>query len=340
MNGAYTAGVLKGWAESGTRPRFDVVTGISTGALIAPFALLGPACDAELERLYTSLRREDIYRPRLLWLDSVASSEPLEKQIAAGATPEILAKIAQAHRQGRRLYVGTTNLDTKRLVIWDVGAIAARNSTESRTLFKKILLASCSVPGLLPPVAIDVEIDGERFTELHADGGITASAFLQPEMLGIGPHGEAPVDAAGASVWVIVAGALYPKATPTKRELWAISSDSMSAVLQAKQEADLNQLFLVARYAKADFKVAGVGPDRCEAADSMSFDPQAMRSLFDEGRRGGKDGTAWRAIPPGLERERRPIPRGDNRFASRRGASEPSSWRPEKISITLDAGSY
>jgi len=141
MNGAYIAGVLKGWTSSGTRPRFDVVTGISTGALIAPFAFLGPEYDAELERLYTSMRRENILRPRLFWLDSVASSEPLEQRIAAGATPDILRRIAEAHRQGRRLYVGTTNLDAKRLVVWDLGGIAARNSEESRVLFQKVLLA-------------------------------------------------------------------------------------------------------------------------------------------------------------------------------------------------------
>jgi predicted acylesterase/phospholipase RssA len=128
MNGAYSAGVLKGWTASGARPRFDVVTGISTGALIAPYAFLGSEYDAELERLYTSMRQENVFRPRLLWFDSLVSSEPLEKAIAAGATPEIRQKIAEAHRQGRRLYVGTTNLDTKSLIVWDLGAIAARGT--------------------------------------------------------------------------------------------------------------------------------------------------------------------------------------------------------------------
>ena len=154
MDGAYTAGVLKGWTESGTRPPFDVVTGISTGALLAPYAFLGPQYDAESEQLYTSMHRDSIFRPRLLVLDSIVSSEPLQQQIAARATPEILRRIAEVHRQGRRLYVGTTNLDTKRLVVWDMGAIAARDSAESKALFQKVLLASCSIPGLLPPVAI------------------------------------------------------------------------------------------------------------------------------------------------------------------------------------------
>ena len=133
VNGAYTAGVLKGWTASGTRPQFDVVTGVSTGALIAPLAFLGPDYDAELERLYTSMRQENVFRPRLhlLGFDSLVSSDPLAQQIAAGATPEILQRIADVHRQGRRLYVGTTNLDTKKLVVWDLGAIAARNTPPS-----------------------------------------------------------------------------------------------------------------------------------------------------------------------------------------------------------------
>jgi hypothetical protein len=316
MNGAYTAGVLKGWTASGARPRFDVVTGISTGALIAPFAFLGPEYDAELERLYTSVRRENIFRPRLLCLDSVASSKPLEQLIAAGATPEILREIAEAHRQGRRLYVGTTNLDTKRLVVWDLGAIASRDSEESRALFQKVLLASCSIPALLPPVPIDVQIDGKRYTEIHVDGGVTASVFLQPRMLGIGPNGELPLGAAPCAVHVIVAGKLDPDVVPTKWELLSISTESLGAVLQTRTEGDLAQLFLLTRYAKADFALTGVRKDLVANSDCVSFDPQVMRGLFDEGYRAGKDGTAWQSLPPGLEEQWIAMPRSATRFAT------------------------
>ena len=320
MNGAYTAGVLKGWTASGMRPPFDVVTGISTGALVAPYAFLGPAYDAELERLYTSMRRESIFRPRLLWLDSLASSEPLEQQIAASATPDILSRIAKAHRQGRRLYVGTTNLDTKRLVIWDLGAIAARNTPESRMLFQKVLLASCSIPGLLPPVPIDVEIDGKRFTELHVDGSVTACVFLQPAMLGIGPSGTLAPDANPVSVRVIVAGKLHQTAAPTKGGLISIAGESMNTVLQAKTEEELTGLFMLARYANADFKLAGIPQDYEVSGDCTSFDPQVMRGLFAVGHRGGLDGTAWQSLPLGFEMERFASPRSHTRFATVRAA--------------------
>ena len=320
MHGAYTAGVLKGWTESGTRPQFDVVTGISTGALVAPYAFLGPAYDAELERLYTSMRRESIFRPRLLWLDSLASSEPSgtanRRQRNAGNP----ARIAEAHRQGRRLYVGTTNLDTKKLVIWDLGAIAARNTAESRTLFQKVLLASCSIPGLLPPVPIDVEIDGKRFTELHVDGSVTACVFLQPAMLGIGPNGTLPPDANPVSVHVIVAGKLHQTAAPTKGGLISIAGESMNTVLQAKTEGELTGLFMLARYANADFKLAGIPQDYEVSGDCMSFDPQVMRGLFAVGHRGGLDGTAWQSLPLGFEMERFASPRSHTRFATVRAA--------------------
>jgi hypothetical protein len=289
-----------------------------------------------LERLYTSLRQENIFRPRLLWLDSLGSSAPLEQQIAAGATPEVLQRIADAHHQGRRLYVGTTNLDTKSLVVWDLGAIAARNTAESKVLFQKVLLASCSIPGLFPPVAVDIEVDGQRFTELHVDGSVTACAFLLPSMVGIGPNGEQPPEDNRASVHVIVAGKLQPTIAPARRELFAIAGESMNTVLQAKTDGELARLFLLSRYANADFRLTGI-PQDCQMSDnSMSFDPQVMRQLFELGCRNGRDGAAWQPFPPGLAPDRIATPRTDTRFVAVHETSPATSWTPDKIRITLD----
>ncbi len=258
MNGAYTAGVLKGWTASGTRPQFDVVTGISTGALIAPYAFLGPEYDAELERLYTSMRQENVFRPRLLWLDSLVSSEPLEQQIAAGATPEILQRDRRGPPSGPAALRGNDQSRYEEASSCGTWGLSPHATTaESRTLFQKVLLASCSIPGLLPPVPIDIEIDGKRFTELHVDGGVTACVFLQPAMLGIGPNGEQPSEANPISVHVIVAGKLHQTAAPTKRELFSIAGESMNAVLQAKMEGELTKLFMLARYAKSRFQAGG-----------------------------------------------------------------------------------
>ena len=212
-NGAYTAGVLNGWTAAKNRPQFDVVTGISTGALIAPFAFLGPEYDDLLKRSYTESRDRDIFTrrwlPALVYADSLADSAPLRKRIANEITPAILKRIAEAHRAGRRLYVGTTDLDTKRLVVWDLGAIADSDDPNKLELFRDVLLASASVPGLLPPVEIDIEVNGHRHAELHVDGGVAASLFLQPAMLGMSASDpdEAKVRD-DLNVYVIVAGQL------------------------------------------------------------------------------------------------------------------------------------
>src|SRR5947209_936043 len=175
--GAFDVGVLNGWSAAGTRPVFDVVTGISTGGLISTFAFLGPRYDAFLHDSYVNISSDDIYRRRrllaLLRSDSFASSAPLQRRIMEAITPAVLAEVAREHAAGRRLYVGTTNLDTKRLVIWDMGGIASNGTPDALRLYQKVVLASASVPGFFPPVSIDVEFNGTRYRELHADGGAT-----------------------------------------------------------------------------------------------------------------------------------------------------------------------
>jgi predicted acylesterase/phospholipase RssA len=314
MNGAYTAGVLKGWTASGQRPRFDVVTGISTGALIAPFALLGPEYDDALERAYTTARNSDIFRKRspllLPFADSLADSTPLRKHIEAQITPEVLAQVARAHAEGRRLYVGTTNLDSKQLVVWDLGAIAAGDDPDRLALFRRVLLASASVPGLLPPVPINVEVNGRRYTELHVDGGVTASLFLRPRMLGRG-RGQSNED---TSVYVIVAGKLRPTPQPVARRLIQVSEQSIQGILQSQFEGDLLRIYLLARFTGARFALAAVPQEFPEGPDSLSFDPRVMRALFDEGYRSAGSGSVWRSTPPGLTAGEQPPPREGVRF--------------------------
>jgi predicted acylesterase/phospholipase RssA len=314
MNGAFTAGVLKGWTARGDRPKFDVVTGISTGAIIAPFAFLGPEYDAMLERGYTTLHDGDIFRRRsplvLLWADSLADSEPLRKKIAGDITPEVLQRIARAHAEGRRLYVGTTDLDAKRLVIWDLTAIAASDDPHKLELFRKVVLASASVPALFPPVALDIEVNGQRFSELHVDGGVTASLFLRPEMLGHRSPRQVIPGAGDVNVHVIVAGKLRPERRPVKRRLIDVSGESIAGVLQSQFEADLMRVYLLSRWSGAGFALAAVPQNFESDLDSLSFDPVVMRRLFDAGYQGAATGKAWLAAPP---TDAQP-PRGGVRF--------------------------
>jgi predicted acylesterase/phospholipase RssA len=323
MNGAYTAGVLKGWTASGERPTFDVVTGISTGALIAPFALLGPEFDDALERSYTTLRDNDIFRRRLLvtlpWAESLADSSPLKLRIESEVTPELLERLAEAHRQGRRLYVGTSDLDAKKLVIWDVGAIAAGDDPGKLELVRKVILASASVPGLLPPVSIDVEIDGKPFTELHVDGGVSANLFLRPAMLGRRPQPGEITDS-DATVWVVVAGKLRPEREVVSRSLLRIGGESIEGVVQSAFESDLIRIYLLSRNWGARFALAAVPQDFPARLDSLKFNPAVMRQLFDEGYRFGSSRQSWAKAPPGLTPADQAA-RGGVRFESREGTS-------------------
>ena len=335
MNGAFPAGLLKGWTESGTRPKFDVVTGISTGALIAPFAFLGSEYDADLERAYTSLKADQIYRLRFLlsaaFSDALADAEPLRQRIKREITDEMLAKIAREHKQGRRLYVGTTNLDTLQLVEWDMGAIAAGGDPQKLSLFRDVLLASCAVPGLLPPVPININIDGKRYSELHADGNVSASLFVPSQMLAEGPGSDDEQPQYGISqqignesgptnVYVIVAGKLYPERATVQRRLFHVSDVSLKGLIQSQMEGDLQRVYLMTRLTGVQFKLAAIPQDLTTNSNSLSFDPQSMRQVFDAGRQFGQHGGPWMEAPPGIEPSDWKTPRVGVRFTQSPGS--------------------
>jgi predicted patatin/cPLA2 family phospholipase len=322
--GAHTAGVLKGWTASGTRPQFDVVTGVSTGALIASFAFLGPEYDGPLEAIYTGTSARDIFRwhslPRLPWSDALADSAPLRRIIEATVTPEVLDKIAAAHRSGRRLYVATTDLDSKRQVVWDMGAIAASENVEKRELFCKVLLASSAVPGLLPPVPIDITVDGKRRTELHVDGAISAAVFVQPGMLSheeaSSDHGVHPSKSEHTRIYVLVSGKLFADTDPVPRRVVDVTAASLNCVLMARLREDVHRIYRLAHRAGAEFAVAQMADDFPGAPTSISFDPATMRKMFDEGYRVGSHPATWRTLPPGTDSEEQPKPRDGVQFSS------------------------
>lgn len=312
-NGAYTAGVLNGWTASGTRPEFDVVTGISTGALIAPFAFLGSDYDAALRHSYTSAKESDIFKrrwlPELIWADSLADATPLKTRIASEITPEVLAKVAEAHRAGRRLYVGTTDLDSKRLVVWDMGAIACRDDSNNLGLFRDVLLASASVPGLLPPVDVEIDVDGKNHTELHVDGGVAAALFLQPAMVGVTPDQEVANAPNDSHVYVVVAGQLQLPRRAVKRRLTKVIEESIGGVLQSQLEGDLLKTYLLARFAGADFALTSVPKDIAFESSPLSFDPVTMRQLFDTGYEHAATRQGWHVAPASLASDELTPPR-------------------------------
>lgn len=310
MNGAFTAGVLTGWSRAGTRPEFDVVTGVSTGALVAPFAFLGHEYDDQLKELYTSKTATQIYRmlPVFLWSEAAASSDPLRRQIQRVISDDIVEQIAIEHQRGRRLFIGTTNLDTQKLVVWDIGAIAIGSDPDKRGLIQTVMLASCSVPGLLPPVGINVDIDGRHYSELHVDGGVSASMFMLPQGLDLKNLGEPPRPGS-ATVYTILAGKADPDPVTVKKGLLQFSGASLSGVLRAQQENDLTRVYMMSRFSGARFQLAAVPPEFPPQLNAMKFDLATMRSLYDEGYRLGSTSSGWIDTPPGIDQRKRISPR-------------------------------
>ena len=328
MYGAFGVGVLNGWTETGERPSFDVVTGISTGGLIATFAFLGPQYDERLRSTMIGVVRTDILRGRpaihLPFADSLYNSRPLAKSIEREITPQVLAEVAAAHAAGRRLYIGTTNIDTHKLVIWDMGAIASRGTCESAELYRKIVLASSSVPGVFPAVKLDVEVDGKHYQELHVDGGVSDEVIFRAFMVadlnraaGM-PASYAPV---GSTLYVVSNGKLYADPNCTPPRFTNVLSQSMRSIIYGKTRDELYRIYLNCLETGVDFRLTAV-PQNILVSKSggLGLTPEDQRKLFDEGRAIGVKtrmmGVGWRDLPPGTDTAEQVMPRTGTRFAS------------------------
>ncbi len=301
--GAYTAGVLVGWSETGCRPRFDVVTGISTGALIAPFAFAGPRYDALIAHFYTGTEGRDLFRVRPLRAirsESLADNTALARTLDEIITPEFLREVGAWHARGRRLYVGTTELESRRPVVWDLGAVAYRGTPADLDLFRKVLLASAAVPGFFPPVRIPVEVDGRWFEERHVDGGVTQTLFFRPPYLSPELRSD-PGALRGTDVYVIVAGKLYPDPEPTRARVLAVARSGVTAGLSAQTRGELARLYAVCALAGMNFHLAAIPADYPALRSATEFDQAEMVRLFEAGRQAARSGVAWRSTPPGAE---------------------------------------
>lgn len=317
--GAYPAGVLFGWTETGKRPEFDVVTGISTGALIAVFAFAGPEYDPVLRQYYTSITNKDVYDKKNivsgLLTESLTDSKPMREKIRLTTTPEVIAKVAAEHKKGRRLYVGTTDLDARRPVIWDMGAIASDNTEGSQELFRMVMLASASIPGFFPPVRIPVTVNGEKFIERHVDGGVTSALFVRPPWLP--PEDRKDPSKAGlydSNLYVIVAGKLYAEHEEVKANTLSIMGSSVSTLLYTQARDELFKLYFASALTGMNFKLAAVPEDVECKLDSTEFNPEAMSRLFEEGRSRAKTKDLWRNTPPGALPREVPAFRGSIRL--------------------------
>ena len=312
-DGAFGAGLLVGWTQAGDRPTFKLVTGVSTGALIAPFAFLGPEYDETLRAVYTQVTPQDIAIPRSLLAaltsDGMADNQPLFRLISQYFTQDLLARIAQEHRKGRLLFIGTTNLDARRPVVWNMGAIAeaAANNPQALELFRRILLASAAIPGEFPPVMFDVEVDGQPYQEMHVDGGAMRQVFLYPANLRDTARQEGIQVFARRvrKAYIIRNARLDPDWATVERSTLTIAGHAISALIQTQGIGDLYRLYLLAQRDGLDFNLAYIGAD-FTAEHQEDFDTKFMRALFDYGYQLGKKGYPWQKTPPGLTVTRNP----------------------------------
>ncbi len=319
--GAYPAGILCGWTAcekppgEGGRPSFDVVTGVSTGSLIAPMAFLGPAYDPTLKQLYTTVTNDDIFKirrsVRSFFAESLADSSPLRMRIDRFYTPETMQKIAAEHEKGRRLYVGTTNLDTKRLVVWDIGAIATKGTEEARRLIVDVTLASAAIPGFFPSVRFNVNIDGQPYEELHVDGSVSRAMFFRPPVLTAYEREIVGANSlAGSNLYALVAGKAYPDPEGVRARTIAVVGAAVSNLLYFTKRGDLYRFYTYSTVSGMDFFTAAIPPDLKVTSDSTNFDSTETTKMFDEGYRlgalGAFDKTA-KANPKSTDKPQKPF---------------------------------
>ena len=300
--GAFGAGLLTGWTEAGNRPQFKVVTGISTGALSAPFAFLGSEYDPQLAKVYTTVSQRDIFKARGpvrgFLSDAMANSAPLKRMVAAYVDRKMLDAIAAEYAKGRLLLVGTADLDSLEPVVWNMTAIAASPDPRAPQLFRDVLVASASIPGAFPPVMIDVTLDGVRHQEMHVDGGAIAQLFLYPPSLP-SALGE-PVVQRQRILYLIRNSQLRPTWSSVPRRTLAIASRSVDALIRTQGIGDLYRIFVTSRRDGLDYNLAFIPPTFTEVA-KVPFDTAYMQSLFALGRGMAVKGYDWNKSPPGYD---------------------------------------
>ena len=303
-NGAFAGGLLLGWTEAGDRPEFTAVTGISAGALIAPFAFLGPEYDPTLREVLDNLNPNAVLEKRRtlkgLRSDAMASTEPLQRLIETYIDQEMMEKIAEEHRKGRELSIGTTNLDSMRPVIWRIGAIANSGHPSALELVRQIILASASIPGAFPPVLIEVEVGDERFDELHVDGGAASQVFLYPAGLDWNALLEKLQVRGRPTVYVIRNSRLDPMYEQIENKLFPIAGRSIESLVRTQGIGDVHGVYLQTCRDGMDFNLAYI-PSDFDEKSREEFDPKYMKNLFDMAFDRARAGYPWEKLPPQLK---------------------------------------
>ncbi|MCK9604162.1 MAG: patatin-like phospholipase family protein [Candidatus Omnitrophica bacterium] len=297
-NSAYGIGLLNGWSKEGSRPVFKIVTGYSSGSIIAVATFSGKGYEDRLAELFISISTKDVIKQKnilgILFGNSLYSSALFAKKIDDLIDDGLMAKIAQEHAKGRRLYVGTTDLDAQEFVIWDMGALASIGGLDSLKMFRKIILASCSFPATLPPVYFQVEAGGRRYDEMHTDGGVVGGIFYIDKL----------TENLGFRTRVYVLNCCYmsPHSRQVEDNLTAITSRLIETHTAAKMAGDTYKLYAFAKERGWDYNLAYI-PEDFKPNQKEMFDKQEMQRLFKRGYDDAVEGYKWHKAPPGLGAE-------------------------------------
>jgi predicted acylesterase/phospholipase RssA len=302
-DGAFAAGLLVGWASRGDRPTFDVVTGVSAGALIAPFAFLGSRYDAVLRTVSSRIEGRDIFHRRSLLAaltsDGMADDRPLAALIERYINQDVLRDVARAYAKGRLLFIGTTNLDARQLVIWDMGAIASRADAAALGLFRKIILASTAIPGVFPPVMIDVEAGGKHYQEMHVDGAVMTQVFLFPISFVAASGGKIGADDRARRVYIIRNGRIDSQWGSTERRTTAVAHRALDALVDRQALGDIYRLQLIAQQNGLDLNIAYIDSG-FNFPHRRLFAGDYMQHLFQYSYDLASKGYRWcKALPSG-----------------------------------------
>ena len=299
-DGAYGAGILNGWTESGKRPEFSLVSGVSTGALIAPFAFVGPEYDAVLKDIYTSGVASTLVQSpsvaNVLFGSGLFGDGRLRGLVRRYVTPELLAAIAVQHAKGRRLLVVTTNLDSQRAVIWNMGAIAANGGPTALDLFADVLTASASIPAVFPPQLLDVQAEGRACQEMHVDGSVVTPVFTLPQSFLL-RDGRFKAGAK-SDIYVIINGRLEPEFDLAQNNTLSIVERAFTTASRARSRATMATTYAFTRANGIGFNLTYIDESAPNTTAAKGFDTGYMRGLYESGYAAGRTGTFWRKSVP------------------------------------------
>ena len=301
QDGVFGAGLLAGWSQRGDRPKFQVVTGVSAGALVAPFAFLGPSYDAQLKRIWTEYKTADVavlqLLPGLLGGASLVDTSQLEALVAQYVDRRMMRAIAAEFKKGRLLLIGTTNLDAQRPVVWNIGAIAASGHPEALDLIRKVLLASAAVPGAFKPVSIEVEAGGNVYEELHVDGGTTRELFVAPFPVPYRAYDQFYPERPLRRIFVVKNGKLNPEPDVVPAQTIPIAGRAITTLTKYQSLGDIYKIYRLAGDDGADFNLIAEPPDFAAEANE-ALDPKYQTALFEAGYKLGLAGGPWMKKPP------------------------------------------